>query len=404
MANKLQKIQLGAPPFIDGNGDSPNAELSVQVMERCDTLKLKDGTGKCTSDGAMKTAAKLMLQRNTEDVSAQDWYTPLTDAEKAESKMSIDVSGNATLNVDEIDAIFEIIRQHIPTDDSDMEGRITSPGCYEDAAIAIHERFPKVSIEAAKYFVRFKDPEVLRVLLANASHANPDGFTTDEMLNITDIKDWFQGNIEIKTFDELSLTNIVGLDNNAFRGCTSLVSIKTPDAVNMFPNNLFYGCVNLRSFNADNKCLIKAGQNISNGSFYGCGFESVELEDGWIYNALPSIFSECHNLKKIKIGNNTTNIIPYATCNNCSAIEEVEIGDMFTTIDSWSFRGSVNMKKFIIKSPTPLVINSNAFAFVSYAQLPSFYVPDESLEAYKEANWWKDRAGKIFPMSMLETS
>lgn len=60
MANKLQKIQLGAPPFIEGNGDSPDAELSVQSGMNLNSITLKDESGSCTKNGAVKTFLMLL--------------------------------------------------------------------------------------------------------------------------------------------------------------------------------------------------------------------------------------------------------------------------------------------------------------------------------------------------------
>lgn len=170
-------------------------------------------------------------------------------------KIKIDIQGNGTLTADEIDVFFQLLDKY--TEDSKIEGHATAEAAYQDAVDALHERFPQFTIEVLKQFVRFKDPEVLRVLLANAAHENPDGFTTDELLNITDIGTWFQGNTEITSFDELAKTSITSLSSSAFDGCINLYSVDLPITLTSIlagsNNHPFLNCPNLTSrINLDN--------------------------------------------------------------------------------------------------------------------------------------------------------
>lgn len=61
MSDKLQNIKLGAPRIIRG-GACPNATLDVQVASRVDEIDLRDGSSKCTKDGALVSALKVMRQ------------------------------------------------------------------------------------------------------------------------------------------------------------------------------------------------------------------------------------------------------------------------------------------------------------------------------------------------------
>lgn len=74
--NNLREIKLGAPTSIVG-GDSPNAELSAQFMGLCEELTLKDGSGRCTKDGALKTAATLLS--NYAETVGKEPFEPVTE-------------------------------------------------------------------------------------------------------------------------------------------------------------------------------------------------------------------------------------------------------------------------------------------------------------------------------------
>lgn len=61
MAENLSQIKLGAPRSIEG-GEAPNASISVQVMEECQSIALTDGSQPCTRQGAVAAGAALIGQ------------------------------------------------------------------------------------------------------------------------------------------------------------------------------------------------------------------------------------------------------------------------------------------------------------------------------------------------------
>lgn len=61
MAENLSQIKLGAPRSIEG-GEAPNASISVQVMEDCQSIALTDGSQPCTRQGAMAAGVALYQQ------------------------------------------------------------------------------------------------------------------------------------------------------------------------------------------------------------------------------------------------------------------------------------------------------------------------------------------------------
>lgn len=256
----IQQIKLGAPTHIVG-GAAPNAELTVQVMANCEELTVKDGSSKCTKKGAMKTAGELLKQRVTEDVSTQSWYTP-----SGEKNIKVDVQGNGELTGAEINAMYELLSKY--TADSNIVGNVTSGGAYEDEVQALMKRFPDLHIEAAKFYVKFKDPEVERVLLAN--NVGSDGVITKEALAAvtSNMSGWFKKS-SIVSFDELKYTNITNLFNS-FSQCTSLKNITLPESL-----------IELGSYTFDN-CL---------------GLEKIVIPQN--VSSISAAFNECKNLRHV---------------------------------------------------------------------------------------------------------
>lgn len=106
--------------------------------------------------------------------------------------------------------------------------------------------FPNLIFDADKFvnFIEFKDPEVLRVLLANGVGTD-GGITEEQAAAVTSIGTWFKGNTVIETFDEFGeFTNAQAIPANAFNGDTALKSINLSKATSI-GSSTFYNCTSL---------------------------------------------------------------------------------------------------------------------------------------------------------------
>lgn len=130
-------------------------------------------------------------------------------------KMKIDIQGSANVGYIDIENLCEFLDSF--TDDSRMVGTIDVPVAYKDSCDAIVARFPEITIRAAKYIVRFKDPEVVRVLLANGVGSGI-GITQDQLSALSNISNWFK-NTNITTFEELANTQVTRITDNCFANC-----------------------------------------------------------------------------------------------------------------------------------------------------------------------------------------
>lgn len=173
------------------------------------------------------------------------------------------------------------------------------------------------------------------------------------------------------------------------------------------------GAVNLPSLSIE---------TIGLGTFYSSGISEVRNLGGATIIAsgsqIQGAFSKCPNLTICNI-ENITNIGDYAfylsdmlesvtlsdnlesigvnAFGYCTGMTKFDIPQSVTSIGYAAFMNCVNLKTFIVRAVTPPSINGNSLAG-STTNL-SIYVPDDSVEAYKQASGWINYAEKIYPLS-----
>ena len=119
-----------------------------------------------------------------------------------------------------IDGLYNLSSGGNLTNDSELEGNLQATAAYEDSVTYLTSHFPRLTINAASYYIRFADPEVESVIKTALHKAEGEGITTQEAGNI--VADYFQNNTDIESFDELKYFKT---GSYIFRGCSSLKSI-----------------------------------------------------------------------------------------------------------------------------------------------------------------------------------
>ena len=115
---------------------------------------------------------------------------------------------------------------------------------YEDSLEVVTTNYPKLNInESGIYYQRFKDKEVLRVLLAN-NLGDGLGVIKEDWANVNNIHQWFSDNAEVASFLELALSAVTTLSSAAFRNCTSLKEIGL-SKLTALPYQAFDDCASL---------------------------------------------------------------------------------------------------------------------------------------------------------------
>lgn len=252
-----------------------------------------------------------------------------------------------------------------PVDDSKpiIEGTLTIAGnIYDDTYESIKGAFPNLNMNYHDIYVRFKDPEVLRVLMANSGKGDGVGITVDEAKSISEIRDWFKNNTTIKTFDELDKLSVTRLYGSSFENCTSLESIDLKN-IEIMDLRSFFGCVSLTGdFYLPNLVTIDWGafQNTKILSFSAPIVTNMPNGGG--------TFTNCSYLKRASIPKLPK--LGGTMFSECSSLESVDISSA-ATIDVYCFQNCIKLKT--IDAPMLTSIWNNAF--MGCTQLESVNAP-----------------------------
>lgn len=207
--------------------------------------------------------------------------------------------------------------------------------------------FEKLLANVAKKpkFVHFDDPEVERVFLANFDKDGDGKISIEEAKQITSIGTLFVNNTKVKSLNALAYTGITSFLNANIKGMTSLEEIT-------FPNS------------------------ITSISWFALGGYN---------NFTPPI-------KKVIILENNTPNIPEAFDKTIK-----EYVDYPESVKFFYYNvPSLNASCTVIRAKTPPVSSSGK------GGKGKLYVPDESVQAYKEDRYFSKVADRIFPLSECE--
>lgn len=159
------------------------------------------------------------------------------------------------------------------------------------------------------------------------------------------------------------------IEYEAFFGSRSLTSVTIPQSVELIVEKAFSELPSLGSFNgkyssSDNRCLIVDGELIG---FAPSGMTSYVIPDD-VVSIGPEAFR------------------------SYSDLEEITIPTTVETIGLFSFWLCKGLKAIYVQRPTPPHGEEGMFDDTNNCPI---YVPAESVEAYKAAEYWSDYADRI---------
>ena len=188
---------------------------------------------------------------------------------------------------------------------------------------------------------------------------------------------------ETVTYDGQTLT-VTSIGKYAFQNCTSLTGITIPNSVASIGYAAFEGCTSLAEITIPNSVTsigISAFRYCTSLTEITIGESVTEIGD--------SAFYGCTSLTEVIIPNSVTLIGNYAF-SYCTSLEEVTIGESVTSIGLSAFSGDENITAIYSLNPEPPTCeDSDCFESSVYANA-TLYVPESSLEAYQEADVWKE--------------
>lgn len=167
--------------------------------------------------------------------------------------------------------------------------------------------------------------------------------------------------------------NVTNIGNDAFNRCASLTEVNTGNGVTKVGDRAFSGCPTLAN--------VTIGDNVT----------SIGIE----------AFSKCSSLSEITIPDCVTSIGD-AAFSWCLSLTSVSFGSGITNIGESAFYPCSSLTEMTITATVPPTINANVFEEVP-REIP-VYVPEESLESYKEAEVWKEFDLQAIPTSSIQNT
>lgn len=169
------------------------------------------------------------------------------------------------------------------------------------------------------------------------------------------------------------------INMQAFRNCTSLLTVQMPLALTDIFYGAFYGCRNLQYID-----LPENVKYIGVFAFAECtSLQTVELPRA-VVDVAAKVFYNCTNLAEVNFSKFTTSI-GVQSFYGCTNLKELKLPNTVEKIDLAAFENS-GLSELHCRAITPPVVNR------SFGYRGKVLVPYRSLELYKQAEGWKDCA------------
>ena len=178
-------------------------------------------------------------------------------------------------------------------------------------------------------------------------------------------------------------TSVTSIGESAFSGCSGLTSITIPTSVTSIGGSAFYDCSGLKSIEIPNSVTT-----IGNSAFYGCsGLTSIEIP-----NSVTSIgeyaFYNCSNLTSVIIPDNVTNVGNNAF-DGCSNLETLYISNTIESIGAKAFANCNKILEIKIGAKIAVEASEDIFSNIVYNNA-CLYIPSGRKFAYEKTSPWKN--------------
>ena len=137
-------------------------------------------------------------------------------------------------------------------------------------------------------------------------------------------------------------------------------------------------------------------------SFRYTTIEGVLTINGSIKNIPTTAFKGCTNLTKVITGDSVTTITgdnDSGVFMDCTSLEVADLGTDITSIGHDTFAYCTSLTSIICRAYNPPTLFANAFNGIPATT--NFYVPNDRVAAYKDADGWVEFASRIYSINDL---
>lgn len=176
------------------------------------------------------------------------------------------------------------------------------------------------------------------------------------------------------------------IGSSAFRNCTNITTLSLPDDVSDIEPNAFCQLKSLATMR-----YPSAAKEVPYFCFHQAALREIDLPEG-VTTLLQDAFVDCDSLRHVSLPS-TLMEIGRGVFFECDNIEEITIPANVTSIGEYCFMRCPRLKRVYNFSTVPQRVVE---LFDEDADVQVF-VPDETIEAYRSASYWKEL--DILPLS-----
>ena len=243
--------------------------------------------------------------------------------------------------------------------------------CMIGANVSAHDIEVPNADGVTIYYNYINDNTELAVTFAG----NWEGYTINEYSGVVVIP-------EEVTIDGHTL-KVTRINNSAFSECYELFSATIPKSITSIGDYAFAACISMTSIIMGNKV-----ESIGNYAFAACqSLTSVTIPDK-VTSIGEYAFYKCYGLTYFDTGNGVTSIGKGAF-KNCTSLSSVNIGRSVTSIGELAFKECLNLNDVYCYAEQVPETGKDVFMSSNYTNA-TLHVPAASIDAYSNAEQWKD--------------
>lgn len=234
--------------------------------------------------------------------------------------------------------------------------------------------------------IAFADTTAKRICVERWDSDGDGELSYEEASTVTDLGNTFCLRLlkSPATLDELQyFTSLKEVGTRAFSDCYHLRQLMLPSSVMAIRDRAFWSCVALEHIQ-----IPTSTQRLGHSCFFRCtSLQEITVPPS-VRDSIPyQAFAYCSELQTATIEANVR-IIGEAAFINCSRLMTATLPYTTTRLCSRAFSGCHELRQVFCRAVTPPALEDDVFTDRAM-QNAVLFVPEEAVEAYREAPGWK---------------